>query len=228
MADDLKVIDTQIDTAINPAALPGQILALSHNSLLHALLATVGKFAGYPFTAKDTTPAPQGSLLWNGNAMDKLTAFTLTVSELTADGNDFGDVLSNAVNGDIIKFKDFEGRAALLTYLSHVASDDGQGNNTYDLSVTGFVENPSFTYTIEENICILEILPGGGSGIDIYNQNTPLVIKDPANTINLNIIEAGDWVKTRIGQKIIEGIYVSGSILLEGSYTILNEIDLTP
>jgi len=26
MADDLKTIDQQIDTAINPAALPGQIL----------------------------------------------------------------------------------------------------------------------------------------------------------------------------------------------------------
>jgi len=225
MADDLKTIDQQIDTAINPAALPGQILTLSHNGLLHAIISAVGKLAGYPFTAKASGQAPQGTLLWNDNAMDGLTSFVVTVSKLTADGNDFGTVLGSIVNGDIIKFKDFEGKSALLQYQSHVAATDGFANDTYDITVIGFAENPSFTYTTEENICILDLLGGGGSGATIFWVDKPLIIKSPANSSN-GILEIGDYVETFItATRLIKGIYLGGDQTLPASYTILDEIN---
>ena len=231
--DDLKTLIQQIDSAINPSALPGGILAANHNAVLQAILSTVGRYTGFAFVAKDTGQAPQGSLLWNGNAMNNTSPFTLTISQKTTDGNDLGALLGNATSGDIIRFKDFEGRSALLTFASYVSSDDGSGNNTYNITVQGVVDNPSFTYTTEELACIITLeLSGGSGGVNFFTVPKPSVWKKPGNA-NTSTVEVGDFCKTYISAtKIIEGPYTGlgidpADLSDEANFNVFNEIDLT-
>ena len=227
--DDLQGLKDQIDAVLDPAGLPGSVLVTDHNALLSAILESSGKLTGLPFSAIETGDTPTGYLSWNSNAMDTLTAFNVTVSKLTVNDNDVDTVLSLAVIGDIIHFKDFDGRSAFLEYQSHAADVDGSANDVYVISVKGFAENPSFTYGASDTVlCTIELISASSSYI--FTQAKPIIMKLPSN-INASLLEAGDFVQIFLTDtRLIKGIWNAGSadLLDDSNYNILEEWDLTP
>lgn len=223
--NNLKQIDSQIDVAINPNALPSGIKALDHNALLHSILKNLGKYVGFAFTAKNSGQVPQGTLITNSNALNTTTPFIISVSRSTQDGNNFGLIIDKAANGDIIHIKDFEGRSSLLKFNQFVEANDGSGNDTYNISVEGFAENPNQLFPQEQD-CVIEVIKQS-SASNIFTVDRPLVFKKPGG--NPNILEPGDWVKTFINETlIIEGVYNGGVDLSDiNNFTVYGEFDLT-
>lgn len=162
MSDNLKNIEDQVDIDIDPAGAPGSILALNHNEILKDILNSTGKYTGAPYTAKkDESVVPTGIFSWNGNAMNVVTPFVITISKLTIDLNDIGKLLDVMPAKGIIKFKDYVGRSVYLEYISHVAGVDLSANDVYNITVKGFVENPNYIYqNAEQQIAVLEFFIG--------------------------------------------------------------------
>ena len=230
--NDLKQISQLADSAIDPQAIPGGILAVEHNALVHSMIQNLGRYVGSPFLSRGTGLAPIGTFLWNGNPMDSTNTFAVTVSKYTQDGNDFGQILAKSASGDILKFKDFAGRSALFTISKYVSAVDGVGNPTYSIDVKRITSSPSvsdsldYTYGVDEQPCMIEII-SSSSGSIIFTINSPIIMKNPSND-DPTTLQSGDWIKTFISSsKIIEGIYNGGSDLSrEDSYEILKEITL--
>jgi len=185
MADNLKITEQNIDAAIDPSAGIGGILASEHNTVLKEVLNKAGKYAGIFFTAKgdNTGVAPIGTLLFNGNAFNTLTDFTIRLSKQSADLNDVGDILAIMSTGSIIHFKDKVGRSAFFEYQSHAPGNDGT-NDIYDVTVRGVAGNANYTYqVVEAEVCALNFFILGGAGIipeytlDI-NANNVRLLKD--------------------------------------------------
>lgn len=165
MSDNLKIVEQNIDTAINPNAGVGQILAANHNQVLKEVVRKAGKYTGFPFVSRGQSNAgviTSGFLIWNNNPMNNTSNFVITTAKLTADLNDVGVVLNQLSLADIIKFKDFEGRSVFLEYVSHSSSDDGNGNDTYDIVVKGFADNLNYTYqSAEEQVSVIDVITKG-------------------------------------------------------------------
>lgn len=155
--DNLKLLEQQVEQDINPNGAPGSILAQKHQDILKLVLATVGKWTGSPFLAKkNITVFTPGLFSWNGNTLNNINDFTVTVSKKTADLNDVGLILETLVLGDLIQFKDYSGRAVFLVYQSHVAGADVSGNPVYTVTVKGLAENPNYIYQdAEQSAAIL-------------------------------------------------------------------------
>jgi len=229
MADNLDTLKALVNSSIDPGALPGGILAVNHNGLLMAILDQVGRFTGFPFVAKRDGAVVAGSLLWNANAMDNVGTFNITMAELNSDGNKMSDILDLAAPGDIIHIKDFIGNSAFLDFHQYTVGVDGFTNPVYTIEVNGFAQNPAITYGVaEEHKAIVEIIKRS-SASNIFTEARPIIMKDPANG-NPAILEAGDYVKIFITNRILEGIWNAGSADLTdpANYNLLNEYDLTP
>lgn len=152
MANNLKILEQTIEAQIDPNGAPGSILAFNHQNILKDVLNNVGKTTGFHFKAeKDPATIPTGKLSFNGNAFNNLAEFLITVSELSLDLNDFGNILKLYVTGTTIHFKDYVGRSAFFQFISFVAADDGMGNNTYEITVKGFADNSNYTYQDAES-----------------------------------------------------------------------------
>lgn len=152
MANNLKILESTIEAQIDPNGAPGSILALNHQDILKSVLNNVGKSTGFHFKAeKDPATIPTGKLSFNGNAFNNLSEFLITVSELSLDLNDFGNILKLYVTGTTLHFKDYVGRSAFFEFVSFVAADDGMGNNTYEITVKGFADNSNYTYQDAES-----------------------------------------------------------------------------
>ena len=152
MSNNLKTLEATIEAQIDPNGIPGSILALNHQNILKDVLNNVGKAVGFHFTAeKDPSPIPTGKLSFNGNAFNNIAEFLITVSELSLDLNDFGNILNLYAAGTTIHFKDYVGRSAMFEFVSFVAADDGMGNNTYEITVKGFADNTNYTYQDAES-----------------------------------------------------------------------------
>ena len=172
MSDNLKVLKEKIETDIDPNGAPGSILAENHQDILFEVLDKVGNKTGFAFTAeKQVTTFTNGKMSWENNNMLNIGSFNIKVSKLTKDLNNFGDVLGLLSSPDILKFKDYVGRSAILEYVSHVAGTDGSGNDIYTITVKGKLENPNYIYQDTESLsCMFEIISqsgtGGGGGAD--------------------------------------------------------------
>jgi len=156
MSDNLKIIETNIDDAIDPNAGIGGIKAIEHNAVLKDVLRKAGKYSGFFFTAKGVLDgiAGLGSLLWNGNSPDDTNDFTIRVSKLTADGNDIGIVLSRLASGGIIHFKDVTGKSFFLEFQSYSSGTDPNTNDIYDVIVKGVATNSNYIYQVaEQEVC---------------------------------------------------------------------------
>jgi len=172
MADNLKLIKQDIDTYIDPNGAEGSILAEHHNAIEKSIVDKVGKYVGSAFTAvKTATIFTSGVFSWEENAMNNTENFTVKTSKKTSDLNDFGLLLETMATNDIIQFKDFVGRCVYLKFIGYTAGTDGSGNPIYNITVSGYAENPNYTYQINENeICILSISKEATDLTDYYTK----------------------------------------------------------
>lgn len=166
MADNKQTIFDQIDLDINPSGAAGSILASNHNTIAKAILAQAGKYTGAYFTAhKVTTTFSAGTLSWENNALNQTGNFTIKVSQLTADLNDIGNVLSLLNAGSLIHIKDYNGRSGFYGYISHAFDNSDSANTFYSIVLTSFTGNPNYTYqNAETKQCGLSWVNAAPSG----------------------------------------------------------------
>lgn len=161
--DNFKAQKENLDLTINPDAGPEEILAQAHNDLETNLYSIVGKYVGSPFTAiggSNVTPIPTGKLLiLDSFANDLEAGFYIYAAKLTNDLLDFGSTLTSLENGDLIHFKDFVGRSALLIFRSFTEETDIASNPIYKILVNGGGENPNYVYQNgEAEICVISVI----------------------------------------------------------------------
>ena len=159
--DDLRQQKVNLDATIDPNAGPGGILAANHNQLETDLYGKVGKYTGSPFTAI----GGNGNVIDTGKVWfaesfsnDDEDGFVMKASQKTNDLLDFGLILNSLENGDLIHFKDFVGRSALLTFRSFTAETDTATNPYYRIIVQGG-DNPNYIYQADEaEICVISVI----------------------------------------------------------------------
>lgn len=166
MSDNLKLLKEQIETDIDPSGAPGSILAENHQDILFSVLNKTGKYSGFYFVAnKVLTTFTNGSMSWENNALNASGDFTIKVSKLTSDLNNFGHVLELLSEGDLIKFKDFVGRTVLFEFKSYASGQDGSLNDIFIITLSSKAENINYTYQDnEQRICGFEIVSSGTGG----------------------------------------------------------------
>ncbi len=229
MSDNLKIVEQNIDTAIDPNAGVGQILAAEHNQVLKEVVRKAGKYTGFPFVSRGQSNAgviTSGFFIWNNNAMNNTSNFVITAAKLTADLNDIGVVLNQLSPADIMRFKDFEGRSVFLEYVSHSSSDDGNGNDTYDITVKGFVENTNYTYqATEEQVSIIDFYTKGSSSVDTVTIGGNVFLYQSMGG-SVSNIQAGDLAKDGLiapNELATYLRYVSGDVTLLASWELVGE-----
>jgi len=175
MADNFTVLKQQLDSAINPNAAPGTILAQDHNDWDTAFLKAQGKYVGSPFKAKKefNGVANAGELFFNG-ALNDTNGIQIVTSKTTSDLNDFKLILNTLSEGDLIHIKDYEGRSVFFKYVQYTESEDDNQNTIYLINVIPDAGNVNYTYQVnDEFICVLETIKGATSPIN-YLQGVEL------------------------------------------------------
>ena len=163
MADNLKALIAEKDAVFPINGGVDSIKVANQNPFEEKLITQLGRYTGFPFTGQRSIVGGivgYGKLFWNANAMNKSVPFTITLSKLTADGNNIFRVLDKLSTGDFIKIKDFAGNATTLQFNSVSAElTDGNGNKYFELNVTGFAENTNYAYQPADVLpCMLEFL----------------------------------------------------------------------
>jgi len=195
----LNNIKANIDAAIDAGLGIGGILAVNHNNVLTETLFAAGRYTGFFYTASGDLSglAPTGFFLWNGNDPSSLVPFVVRAAQLNIDLGDFGDVLALLSAGDIITFKDVEGRFFQLAYQSHVAGVDGGANNIYDITVTGVASNSNYIYgpaeTQTAGLGIISASAAGGGGQVNTLQDGQAITIDAADPVN-PIVDLGGTI----------------------------------
>lgn len=165
MADNLKIIEQNIEAALDENGAPESVKVVNHKAVLLEVLNAAGKYTGLFFNAKGATDnlAPIGTFLWNGNAPNTLTDFVVRMSQLTADGNNVGTILDQLSANAVIHFKDKVGRSFFLLYQSHVAAQDPNTDDVYDVTVRGIASNSNYVYQAAEvEVCGISFYNSGG------------------------------------------------------------------
>ncbi|WP_440881399.1 hypothetical protein [Tenacibaculum sp. C7A-26P2] len=222
MADNLKITEQNIDTAIDPNAGFGGILAQDHNDVLKELLKKVGKYTGAPYLSQaesNNGVIPVGVLVWNNNAMNNTNSFEITVAKKTADLNDIGILLDTMIEGSIIHFKDYVGRSVYLEYLSHKSGKDTIDGDIYNITVKGKVDNTNYTYqTDEKEVCVIEfynkteVKEGDKDWLKIKTDEIPNDIKD--SIYSLSDVYVGDFDPEK------DGVSNTGNLQVDGVATV--------
>lgn len=162
MADNLKILKQNLDTAIDPTAGVGEILVQEHNDVFTELINKSGKYTGFPyksFKESNNNIFSAGILSWNSNSFNDTNEFTITLSKLTKDLNDIGHILDLMNEQSIIHFKDYVGRSVILKYINHLQGVDGNNNIVYDVVVKGVIDNVNYTYQVNEvEDCVIDFL----------------------------------------------------------------------
>lgn len=191
MADNLKSIVDFKNEVLDPDGGPESVLVVNHNDLEDRIIKTLGRYTGFPFLAKRDVPVdsviPTGSFYWGINSMNSTTEFTITISGKTIDGNGFLPVFNVLKADDIVKYKDFEGRAAIFKIISKASLTDSGSNPYYTLNVVGYTDNPNYTFSInEQQPTFIEFLIKSASGQNLQqtleNGSQGILINDGTNS----------------------------------------------
>lgn len=163
MSDNLKIVEQKVEAEIDPNGAAGSILAQNHQDILKLVLGKAGKYTGNYFVAHKTlTNFIPGTLSWESNAMNNISPFVIKTSKLTADLNDYNEVLSRIGVDALISFKDYVGRHVFLIFQSYVAAQDVGGNDIYEITVKGLAQNINYVYQDAEfEICGLDVVSSG-------------------------------------------------------------------
>jgi hypothetical protein len=174
--DNLEVLKQNLDTAIDPNAGIGEILAQEHNDMVTEFISKQGKYVGSPFNAKANYNgiANAGDFFING-ALNDTNGISITTAQRTNDLNDFSIVLNTLGDGDIMHLKDFVGRSFYFIFKSYAEAQDNNGNTVYELKVVPFADNINYTYQAKEvRLCVVEFLKSGSAGVKNYFENLEL------------------------------------------------------
>jgi len=128
----------------------------------------LGRYTGFPFIGKRSPETEgvilPGSLYWEGNAMNNEDPFVLRFSQLTQDGNSFMRIIGQTATGDMLKIKDFAGRATILTIISKEQLNDENDNPYQAVTVFGYAENTDYVYSADDAVpCMVEIITKSAS-----------------------------------------------------------------
>lgn len=161
--DNLEILKQNLDTAINPNAGIGEILAQEHNDMVTEFISKQGKYVGSPFNVKANYNgvANAGDFFING-ALNGANGITIVTAQRTNDLNDFSIVLNTLGDGDVMHLKDFVGRSFYFIFKSYAQAQDNNGNTVYELQVVPFADNINYTYQPQEvRLCVVEFLKSG-------------------------------------------------------------------
>ena len=163
--DNLEILKQNLDTAIDPNAGIGEILAQEHNDMVTEFISKQGKYVGSPFNAKANYNgvANAGDFFING-ALNDTNGITIVTAQRTNDLNDFSIVLNTLGDGDVMHLKDFVGRSFYFIFKSYAEAQDNNGNIVYEIKVVPFADNINYTYQPQEvRLCVVEFLKSGAS-----------------------------------------------------------------
>lgn len=228
MSDNIKAIEQRVDLEIDPNGAPGSILATNHNGILKEVLSKVGKYSGSSYNANKTLAVfPSGSMSWNNNAMNTVVDFTITVSKLTAELNDFGELLNRIEKGALMRFKDYVGRNVYLLFQSFVAGVDGSANDIYTITVKGVAQNVNYTYQVNEvEPCMISIESSSSteSSVIIGHGNFSLYKAQGNSAVTMEVgdVIMGMW----LALYFIGGIYTGGDVNVLTNYDLFMQNDL--
>lgn len=161
--DDLRVVISDINSAIPIGGGVASVKTINHNPLEKEIVRKVGKYTGFQFLA-ERSPVDGiielGKLYWNGSAMNKNDeSFTVSVSEKTADGDNIGNILELITEGSILHFKDFAGRSSILRFYSYEEKTDTEDKTYFDLYVIGMIDSQNYAYQPDESeVGIIEFI----------------------------------------------------------------------
>lgn len=161
--DNLEILKQNLDTAIDPNAGIGEILAQEHNDMVTEFISKQGKYVGSPFNAKANYNgvANAGDFFING-ALNDTNGITIVTAQRTNDLNDFSIVLNTLGDGDVMHLKDFVGRSFYFIFKSYEEAQDNNGNIVYEIKVVPFADNINYTYQPQEvRLCVVEFLKSG-------------------------------------------------------------------
>lgn len=172
--DNLKDLQDQIESQIDPNGAPGSILAENHKNRLIDVMSKSGKYVGSPYLAnKELNVFPIGTMSFESNPLNNINEHQLIFAKKNLDLNDFGLYLNTLILGDFIKFKDFVGRSVFYEYQSHVAGKDQVDGDVYIVSVKGLADNPGYTYQDTENpIAVFSVLKAKSVGPTLLSNFT--------------------------------------------------------
>lgn len=216
--DNLTAIKALIDDKITNTGGANTILASDQNAIFQQIIASM-KWVGGVYVAKRDPAAgvvPTGEMFFGGVPFNQTTDFVITLNKNTGDGNDIGLILGRMATGDLIKLKDFSGRAPMFTYKSHAIGVDANTDPIYNITVSGFAENSNYTYiAADAEIAVLEFIIGTAKVVQ-FGQFS--LYKANGNTSN--VPESGDTVVGQLASDIFltRGTYVSGDPTLIASY----------
>jgi len=241
MSDNIKLIEDSVNQTLDKNLGISGIKVDNHKAFVLQMLSKLGKYTGFPFVAINESPlgvTPSGSFSWNNNPMNETNDFVVTFSKNTIDNNDIGFLLSKLSVGDLIKFKDYEGRSVFLEYKSYITDVDSSNNDVYNVTVSGLAENTNFAYSsTTQQLCVVDFYMSGGA-----NSSTNKIIIDgyefdfkarnnSGGTTAVPV--AGDLAyngQTNANDYDVDMIYVSGDPTLGTSwdkrdYSIVNDTD---
>lgn len=161
--DNLEILKQNLDTAIDPNAGIGEILAQEHNDMVTEFISKQGKYVGSTFNAKANYNgvANAGDFFING-ALNDTNGITIVTAQRTNDLNDFSIVLNTLGDGDVMHLKDFVGRSFYFIFKSYSEAQDNNRNTVYELQIVPFADNINYTYQPQEvRLCIVEFLKVG-------------------------------------------------------------------
>lgn len=231
--DNFNTLEENIDSKITNAGGPGTILASDHNAILKDFARKTGKYTGSPYSARkepNLGVVPSGSMFWNNNALNETANFIITFSKYTADLNDFGLYLSRINSGSLIRFKDYYGRSACFTFKSYVADVDANADDIYNVTVSGFVDNPNYTYQSTDSIIsVFELTNIAEKKYISLFGNLFELSKHPSNSspsLEVNDIVHNGYFGTTTYW--LTARYIGGDKDTDTSWQVLNKIDEIP
>lgn len=161
MADNLKQLTQNVDTAIPINGGVASVKTVNHNPLEKNIIEKVGKKTGFPFLAGRSpvnSVVPSGSLFFMGVALNTTTNFDVILSRKTLDGNDITRVLDLLGEGALVHFKDHVGRSVTFRFISYYI-ETSTGTPFPVMTLQGFAENTDYAYQIGEfENCMIEFV----------------------------------------------------------------------
>ena len=181
MADNLEILKQNLDTAIDPNAGPGQILAQAHNDYVTEFINKQGKYVGIPMFVKNNyNGISQIGDLQIQSSLNDTNLNEWILNRYNSDGNDLILLFNTLAVDDLIHLKDFVGRSCYFYYKSHIIDVDNNLNDIIRISVEADSNNINYTYqTSDVFICLLEFFkqnfnfnPSNYDLVDFQNNDT--------------------------------------------------------
>jgi hypothetical protein len=202
MSDNLKLLQSQVETTLDENGLPGSILAVNHKSFVKDILDKVGKYNGIFYQARKNGSGsyPTGSMSWEGNAMNQSGSFVIRVAKLTNDLNDIGYMLGIMSPQSLINFKDYVGRSTQYRFESFVLNNSNPLNIFYEITIESIPGNINYIYQnseivtacfsffINPSTATAGVSSVSGDGVDNVDPNNPSLTFPDADEILVGLV----------------------------------------